>query len=481
MTTYADRALDLTFRAPGWGVSAFCAAAAAGLGWAYVNRPMLALLPALLLLSIPLLLSARARVVVVVFGALVVFQSSDELTAPKLLYLFALGISFGAALVRLPSLVGTPAFRDLTPLFRASIVTFALVVLSLPVSVLNEVPQKAWLRDVAPYVLVACAPFFALDAQASMPVKTLRRLLIVGGTLGALGFTVRWLTNRQIADLSFIPVGLPTLLLASTVFAFGAAILLHGGRHRLAWAAFTSLVFAMLLSTGTRAALALVAAPLAIVFGSHHRLTQRSVRLLVAAPLVALLVVLGAQAVLSATNADRDVLTARTSLLFDTGDRRADPSYVERLGQTAAAWETFQSSPIIGAGPGKPIVWTNALTNEVSESTTIDSSVSYLAKFGLVGLIAFGYLVVGYLAALRRFRLRTGRPTIVQLTAVGFGAVVAASSLLHNPYEDKGFAIGLILLFAVAAREASDAALVSRAQRVRGDDPRTDATNSLGS
>ena len=479
MSTYADRLLDLTFRLPGWAIGAACAFGAIALGWAYVNRPMLALLPALVFVSLPLVLSARARLIVVVFGALTVFQSSDELTAPKLLYLFALGISFGAVLVRLPSLTGTSAFRDLGPLLRASVVTFALVIASLPVSMLNEVPQKSWLRDVAPYVLVACAPFFALDAQASMPVKTLRRMLVVGGTLGALGFTVRWLTNRQIADLSFIPVGLPTLLLASTVFAFGAAVLLHGGRHRLAWAAFISLVFAMLLSTGTRAALALVAAPLAIVFGSHHRLAQRSVRLLVAAPLVALLVVLGAQAVLSATNADRDALTARASLLFATGDRRADPSYVERLGQTAAAWETFRSAPIIGTGPGKPIVWTNALTNEVSESTTIDSPVSYLAKFGVVGLIAFGYLVVGYLAALRRFRVHTEGPTIIQLTAVGFGAVVAASSLLHNPYEDKGFAIGLILLLAVAAREASDAALASRAQDLRAGGLPTEATNSL--
>lgn len=478
MTTYADRVLDLTFSVPRWAVLALSACAAAALGWAYVNRPMLALLPAVLLLSLPLVLSARARFVVVVFGALLVFQSSDELTAAKLLYLFALGVSFGAALVRLPSLVGTPAYRDLKPLIRASVVTFALIAVSLPVSMLDDVPQKAWLRDVAPYVMVACAPFFALDAQASMPVRTLRRMLVIGGLLGTLGFTIRWLTNRDIANLDFIPVGLPTLLLASTVFAYGVAVLLHGHHHRLAWAIVASLVFGMLLSTGTRAALILLAAPLAITFGSHHRLTQRTVRLVVATPLVALLAVVGTQVVLRATNADQDVLAAREKLLFETGNARADPSYLERVSQTAAAWDEFRASPILGSGPGKPIVWTHPLTYEVFESPTIDSSISFLAKFGLVGLVAFAFLVVGYLAVLRRFRARTGTPTIAQLTLIGFGAVVVAWTLLHNPYEEKGLALGLILALALAAREASDAALAPREDG--GADARAAATSSPG-
>lgn len=461
MNDYA-RAFELAYRVPNWAVAAACGVAAAALGWAYIHEPLLALLPALLLLSLPLMLSARARFVVVVFGGLVVFQSSDDLTPPKLAYLLALGVSFGAALVRLPSLADMPAFHDLRPLLRASILMFALISVSLPVSVLNDVPQKTWLRDVAPYVLVACAPFFALDAQASMPVKTLRRLVIAGGLLGTLGFTVRWLTSRQIADLSFVPVGLPTLLLASTVFAFGMAILLHGSRDRVRWAVLTSLVLAMLLSTGTRAALILVAAPLAIVFGAYERLTQRSIRLVIATPLVALLVVLGAQGVLRATNADQEAVAARTSLLFDTGDRRADPSYVERVAQTDASWDAFRASPLLGAGPGTPIVWTNPNDNVVYSSTTIDSSVSFLAKFGLLGLVVFGYLVVGYIATVRRFRTRTGGATILQLAMVGFGGVIVAWSLLHNPYEDKGLAIGLMLLLAATAREASDAASIGQ-------------------
>jgi O-antigen ligase len=457
MTTYADRLVDLGLRLPGWAIFAASAGLAAILGWAYVNERMLAFLPALIVLSIPLVISAPARFIFVVFGALTIFQSSDELTKTKLLYLFLLGVSFGAALVRLPTLSRTTAFRDLTPMFRASIVLFALLAVSLPAAILSDVPQKAWLRDIAPYALVACAPIFAIDAQASMTGRTLRRLLVLGGILGAMGFTVRWLTNRGLADLSFIPVGLPTMLLASTVFAYGIAVLLHGDRRRIRWAVLTSLVLAMLISTGTRSALTLIAAPLAIVIGSHHRLTQRSVRLVVAAPLVALLVFLGAQAVIRVTNADRDILAARTSLLFSTGNRSTDQSYLERLSQTSASWDAFRSSPLLGTGPGKPIVWRN-YANELQFSTVVDTPVSFLAKFGLVGLIAVLFLILGYVGSLRAFRRRTGRSTIVQLALIGFGAVAVASALLQNPYEDKGLAIALMLLLAVAAREASDAA-----------------------
>jgi O-antigen ligase len=461
MTTYADRLLDLTFRVPGWVVAVLSAAVAGLLGWTYVTRPTLALLPALLLLALPLVLSARARFIVVVFGALTVFQSSDELTTSKLAYLLALGISFGAVLVRVPTLVGTPGFRDLTPLLRASLVTFALIAVSLPVSAFNDVPQKAWLRDVAPYVMVACAPFFALDAQASMRRATLERILLVAGTLGALGFTARWLTNRGIADLSFVSVGLPTLILAAAVFASGLGALLHGQHKRLAWAAFTAAIFAMLISTGTRTALVLLAGPLAIVVGSRQRIAQRSIRLVAAVPLLAALVFLGTQGIVRATDADTRILTERASLLFSTGERASDRSYIDRLAQTDSALEMFRSSPLIGAGPGTPIVWSNSF-NEVQVSTVIDSPLSFLAKFGVLGLVAPAALVVGFVGTLRALRRRTDMRTIPQLALIGFGAIVAAWSLLYNPYEDKGFSIALVLLLALAAREASDAALESR-------------------
>jgi O-antigen ligase len=286
---------------------------------------------------------------------------------------------------------------------------------------------------------------------------------VVAGAIGTLGFTAQWLSNRGIADLpELLSVGLPTILLAAMLFAFGISVLLHGDRRRLAWALLTAAVLGMLLSTGTRTSFVLLAAPLAIVFGTRHRLTQRSVRVLVGAPLLAVLVFLGAQALVGVTNADREALAARTTLLFNTADRSTDQSYIDRLAQTDAAWEAFLSSPIVGTGPGKPIVF-ETLFEGVQENTSVDSPVSFLAKLGLMGIVAALALVLGYVGTLRAFRARTGVRTIPQLAIIGFGAVVAAWALLLNPFEDKGFALGLMLLLAVGAREASDAAQAASA------------------
>lgn len=443
------------FGAPEWTAIAGWASVAVVCGVALAVEPLVALVPVAVLAAIPLVLSARARFVVVVFGALFIFQTSDELTAPKLGYLFALMVSMGAVVLRLPSLMNSPAYEDLKPMLRASAVTSGVILASLPVASMNGVPLTGWLRDVAPYAMVAFAPLLALDAQSSMSARALRRILVAGGFLGAVAFSARWLTNRQIADLSFVPVGLPTLLLASTLFAYGVAVLLNGGRRQLAWAGLTAFVFAMLLATGTRTVLVLLAAPLAIVIGSRHLLVRRSLRIMVVTPAVVVLVLVAAQGIISATNADRNALAARTSLLFSTGERRSDMSYVDRLSQTEAAWESFRSAPLMGTGPGVPIVWTDAL-GKVQTWTVIDSPVSFITKFGALGLVAAGFLILGYVGSLRAFRRRTGGPTIAQLALVGFGAVVVGWTLLQNPYEDKGFAIGLALLLSVGAREAAD-------------------------
>jgi O-antigen ligase len=402
-----------------------------------------------------LVVNGRARALVVVFGALLVFQSSAELNAPKLLYLAAVAVCVGAALFRLPLLTTTRAYHDLRPLLRSSAVMVALIVFSFFVARSNDVLVTAWLRDVAPYLMVAVAPLFALDAQASFSPRALRRLLVLAGLLGALGFATRWLTNRGIADLGFIPVGLPTLLLASTVFSYGFSSLLHGTRRRIAWIVLTSVVFAMLLSTGTRTTFVLLGAPLAIVFGSRKRLGQRALRLAVAVPLAAIVVFASAQALLTLTDADRAALTKRMEVFQSTGDRTSDRSYLDRVSQNEAAWELFRDSPLVGIGPGRTIPWNNSFGVR-QENPTIDSPLSYPAKFGLVGLASTLVFVAAFAATLRRFNRRTGEATVAQLALIGFAAVVAGWSLLQNPYEDKGFSIALIVLLAVASRAAAD-------------------------
>jgi O-antigen ligase len=446
--------VELAARGPAWLVAIPCTVLAAGLGYLWLDRPEVATFVALPFAALPLVLSGQVRAFVFVFGSLAVFQSSDELTGQKLAFFFAVMIAFAAIIARLPELSQTPAYRDLTPMLRASIVLIALSIVSLLVSTVNEVPQREWLRDVSPYILIASAPLFALDAQASFSERSLRRLIVVGGTLGALAFTVTWLTNRGIADLSFVPIGLPTMLLPAAVFAFAMSVFLEG-RSRLVWLALGAVVLAMMVATGTRTSLVLLAAPFAITFGGRRQLTRRSLRLLVAVPLVAVIGVAVAVGVIGVTGGDRGVLADRIEQISTTGEGVADRSYLDRVSQTEAAWALFRSAPLFGVGPGVPIEWTDSLGRPKS-SPIVDSPASFLTKFGVVGLVAVGFLVAGYVSTLHRIRIRAGRRTVAQYALIGFGAVFACMSLLVNTFEDKGLSIGLALLLALAAREAGD-------------------------
>jgi O-antigen ligase len=444
----------LASRAPAWLTAIASGLLACGLAWLILNRPTLAILAALPFAALPLVLSGQARTLVFVLGSLAVFQSSDELTPQKILFFGAVMVSFGVVLTRLPRLVQTHAYHDLLPLLRASVVLFGVVLVSFVVSYANDVPQKPWLRDVGPYILVACAPFFALDAQASFSRPGLRRLVVVAGTLGAFAFTVVWLTNRMIADLSFIPIGLGTMLLPAAGFAYAMSEFLDGGRARLGWLALASAIPAMMLTTGTRTTLLLAVVPVAIVFGGRRRLTGRSLRLLVAVPLVVLFGLATIQGVVEVTGGDRAVLAKRFSLFSEIGTGN-DQSYRDRVAQTNAAWALFRSSPLTGVGPGVDIAWNDSF-GRPHLSPNVDSPVSFLTKYGVLGIVALGFLVGGYIGVLRRLRARTGRRTVAQYALIGYGATIVAWSVLVNSLEDKGLSIGLVVLLALAAREAAE-------------------------
>jgi hypothetical protein len=76
------------------------------------------------------------------------------------------------------------------PLLAVSVAFFALGAVSFAISYTNEIGLVAWLRDVVPYLFVAFAPIFALDAQASFGRKGLVAPLVIAGTTATLLFAV---------------------------------------------------------------------------------------------------------------------------------------------------------------------------------------------------------------------------------------------------------------------------------------------------
>jgi O-antigen ligase len=405
-----------------------------------------------MLTTAPLLFSARARILFLVFGGLLIFQSAPELTPPKLYYLLGVTVAAAGALARRKQFRNDPLRRDFAPLFAASRAFAVLAVVSVFVSLAYDTPQKVWLRDASSYFLFAAAPLFAFDAYTAFGQRGLRRLIVVAGLAGSAAFAAHWLSSRHIVSISSA-FGLPTFLLGAALFAYAMAVVLEGDRQRLRWLMLASAILAGLIATGTRSSLILLAVPIAIILGARRHFARRSVRFAIVIPAASLLVLIGVQFLIRYTSAHRDVLQERATLLRHTGSS-SDQSYVDRLAQTTAAWKVFKDSPVLGVGPGHAFTWVDP-TGLEKTVTVIDTPVEYLAKFGLLGLWPLVVLAVSVQRFLSRLRRRTGGRTIGQLAVVGLAGAFLSWWALGVPFDDKGFAIGFLLLLALALSEAS--------------------------
>jgi O-Antigen ligase len=430
-------------------LSIVCALAA---GWYHASHETLVTLPVVVALALLLATNVQFALIFVVFGGLLVFQSSDELTATKLVYLLGVGAAGAGAFIRVAKMGRERAFRDALPFLQASIAFVVLLTASLILSFANSTPQKPWLRDVAPYVLFAVAPLFAVDAATALRQQTLRRILVVAGLAGSLAFSAEWLSNRAIIDLSSV-AGLPTMMLGAALFSYAMAVLLTADRGRTIWLAIAAAVFFSYAITGTRSSLFLLAAPVAILFGARRGLARRSGRLLLAVPVIALLVVAGALSFVERTGADREVLESRVELLLSTGDT-SDQSLVSRRVQGDVAWSAFADDPVFGIGAGETFEWRDDV-GKIVHSADIDSPLGYLAKFGLIGLAPLALLAWACVQFLRRSPAETDGTSVARFAFIGFGGVFASWWVLGVPFADKGLATGYLLLLALVLNESA--------------------------
>jgi O-antigen ligase len=438
----------LRFVDPWPGVAIAVAGAAA---WALTWRPVLLQLAALLLLALPLLFSAKARVLFIVVGTVIVF-GPPELTTSKLLFLFGATVALVGSIAQARGLTRSPAYRDLKPLLIGSFGLLLVIGLSLPVAHFNGVTGQDWLRDVAPYVLLAWSPMFAFDAQRAFGLRALQGILVLAGLVTATSFMFRWYEARQITVGGLAPFALTSLLLVGALFALAIAKALDDTKRRVVWLLIGSLVAAVVGSTGTRTAIVLLAAPLAIILGTGSGFTRRSVRLAFALPIAAALVAVGSYSLFRLLDADVEKVSNRFELLF-TPARSSDQSYQDRLQEIQSAWALFKTDPLLGVGPGHVIPWSNR-SGVRFKNQFVDTPVGFLPDYGIVGLIAMSLFVGSFLAVLRRLRRRAGERTTAQLALIGFGGVILAYSVLLVPFEDKGLGVGLILLLAMAFQES---------------------------
>ena len=423
------------------------------IGVAVVSKPVAALLPLVALGALLLVVDARARIIFVVFGGLLILQSSDSVGLLKLAYLGGVLVSLGGALFGISRSSDWFKRRLATPLLRASLAVSALIMISLFVSREHGVAPTDWLRDAAPYVLFALTPIFALDAQSAFSRKGLIRLLVCAGLVATASYATNWLEQRHIVNLPFSQFALSSFMLPAGLFVYAIATALHASHRRAGWLALAVGVFALLIVTGTRETLILALAPLAAVVGARRYLSARFVRLALLGPVALLLTVAAAYSVAEVTHASTAKIGERIAILKSTGTS-SDASYLDRQAQTSAAADVFYANPIFGAGPGTRFNFTVANGDRTS-AFVLDTPVDFAAKFGIVGLGVLVFLVGCYTSFMRlSFRFDHPRPETLALAA--YGVVTLAGCVLQNSVEDKGFSVALVLLLALVLQTSRE-------------------------
>ncbi len=425
-------------------------------GLALVPDPLIAVLPLGALVAVLVAASVQARAVLVVFGGLAVLQSSQGFGATKLAYFLGVAVAFGAALTNVRKPAHTESYAHSKPLFRASVVLFSLLLLSFVVARVHGTTTVSWLRDAAPYLLAVCVPAFAIDVSTRMSRRRLLWVLVVGGVISGTSFTFEFASRHALATPAITRFALPSLLFPGALFAYAISASFQRPRSWRRWMLIAAAVLALVVLSGTRSALTFIAAPIAILFASRLSFFARTLRFFAFVAVVALIGLVGIHYV-SRLGISTTALTQRfSSLPAVLSHPVSDQSYVERRSQQELALQAYHSSPLLGVGPGHLFPYTDLSGNTVFVFT-IDTPLSFLAKFGLVGLAALAAWAYFVLMFLRR--IRTPGPELgpARFALIGYFAIVAGYTLLNSPFEDKGFAFGLLLLIALSLRERIDA------------------------
>jgi drug/metabolite transporter (DMT)-like permease len=414
--------------------------------------------------------NGATRALLVVFGGLLILQSSDRLDAAKLGYLVVAGVASAGSVAEVWRARTQTQAIAMRPWLVASVVILGSVVLSLPVALLHGSTTNNWVRDAAAYVLLGVAPWLAVDLARAASMRLIFGAGLLAGLLGVASFVLEWVQRRHLIDLPIDRLTLPSMSLGAVAYCLAIAFAVRSrGRSRAAWIFLSMAILVAFLLTGTRTAFVLLAAPAAVVVVDSWQRGWAGLRA-AAAPVSAqvvaiglvLLVSLGGLSLVPVAGPSADPTGAapgtagpvppdledRYSTLDDIASGR-DQSLRLRIEQTRVAWQVFMSSPLLGVGLGHEFTWKISATTE-RRALTLDTPMVVFAKFGLLSLLLAGALVAAYWLVVRAM-IRRGGPDWRALSLVGYGAVLVALIPFGWPPEDKGTGFALVFLLALAA------------------------------
>lgn len=395
--------------------------------------------------------SAHLRLLLVTLGALLAFESSTGIDLTKLLYLAVFVLSLGVAWhVRRSELSLRRADGPGALVSRAWWLVVMVIGIALPIGVVDSHPLSLVARDAAPYLLLGAVPIIALDAARGVSRRFLLGVFVVLGLFGTASLATELLSLREFTTLPVERLFLSSFILPAVFFAYACARALRPRSPRrevLVWGGTAAGVLAALLLTGTRTAILLLAAPaVVLVLGGKLSALRRAVVLVgIGVALVALVFRFG-----GAVGIETGAALDRLGEVREIGAQGPSGSLEDRFAQSSASWEAFEDSPLLGTGLGNVFEWRNP-SGVPRQAFTVDAAFSTVAKLGAVGAL----LLLAYFLTLGQLALRFAGPT-ERAALLGLLGIVVPHCILSNPFEDKGLALGLIFVIALALQSGGE-------------------------
>jgi hypothetical protein len=328
----------------------------------------------------------------------------------------------------------------------------ALLCLSALVATSGGTQIIAWARDASAYFFVICLPAVALDAGQHFTRKQLETLIVILGVAAAAGFAIDWISRRDVSSLEVGRLILATTTLVALAFAY-VITKAATGPHRSVWILLSTVILAMMMVSGTRTNLVLLAAAIGIV-GTAAKGRVPINRLVTQMAFLVLLAAISIPVLGRLLTDDPQFLSKRiaATVAVMTGKFATDGSFLERAHAYATAKAAFLQSPLVGLGPGHAFT---AGRSHSHYSTSLDTPWLVPAKLGLLGVAALIFYLTSVLVCMARIRRATGGMAIL---TVGRGWFAILLFLVpFGPWvEDRGFALALALFIAAlsaAARE----------------------------
>jgi O-antigen ligase len=225
------------------------------------------------------------------------------------------------------------------------------------------------------------------------------------------------------------------------------------GPNRPVWILLSTVIIAMMMVSGTRTNLVLLAAAIGIV-GSAAKGRVPIYRLVIQMAFLLLLAGVSIPVLGKLLTDDPQFLSKRISAAAAvmTGKFATDGSFLERAQAYATAKAVFLQSPLVGVGPG------HAFTGGLSHShysTSLDTPWLVPAKLGLLGVAALIFYLASVLVCMARIRRGAGGMEILTVGR-GWFAILLFLTPFGPWVEDRGFALALALFVAALSASARE-------------------------